>query len=85
MFLRPILHRRIDAWRKAMSEEQFKKLRHFLFPNLSPTAKITEAMIDKRLKALVDQPARVGNKVLVLRTREENGRTVYWIEKGETQ
>ena len=59
-----------------MSEEQFKKilgLRRFLFPNLPPTAGITEGMIDKRLKAIVDQPARVGNEILVLRMREENG------------
>jgi hypothetical protein len=67
-----------------MSEEQFKKilgLRRFLFPNLPPTAGITEDMIDKRLKAIVDQPARIGNEILVLRMREENDQTVYWIEK----
>ena len=68
-----------------MNEKQFKPFRCFLFPNLPPTAGITEDMIDKRLKAIVDQPARVGNEILVLRMREENGRAVYWIERRKTQ
>jgi hypothetical protein len=65
--------------------EDFKKIRRFLFPNLPPTAKVTEEMVDRRLKAIVDQPARIDNKILVLRMREENGQAVYWIEKRKTQ
>ena len=56
-----------------------------LFPNLPATTKVTEKMIDGRLKDFVDKPTVVGDGVLTLRMREENGQCSYWMERTDRQ
>ena len=52
-----------------------------LFPNLPAATKVTEKMMDERLKDFVDKPEVVGNEILTLRMSKENGQCMYWMER----
>ena len=56
-----------------------------LFPNLPATTKVTEKLIDERLKDFVDKPTVVGDGILTLRMRKENGQCSYWMERTNRQ
>ena len=56
-----------------------------LFPNLPATTKVTEKMMDERLKDFVDKPEVVGNEILTLRMSKENGQCMYWMERTDRQ
>jgi hypothetical protein len=61
------------------------KLLRALFPKLPATTKVTEKMIDERLKDFVDKPELVGNEILTLRMSKEDGQCVYWMERAARQ
>ena len=56
-----------------------------LFPNLPATTKVTEKMMDARLKDFVDKPEVVGNEILTRRMSKENGQCMYWMERTDRQ
>jgi hypothetical protein len=51
--------------------EDEQTLRDFLMPNAQPDQQFTSKSIGKRLKQYIDNPLRSGERVLVLRSRED--------------
>jgi hypothetical protein len=51
--------------------EDEQTLREFLMPNAQPDQQFTSKSIGKRLKQYIDNPVRSGERVLVLRSRED--------------
>jgi hypothetical protein len=56
-------------------------IRNFLFPGLPAEANLTPEMVEEQLKKYVNKPAVHGSEILTLRAFEENGQTLFRVER----